>query len=91
MAATYDLKALRAEADRATDMAYNHDWGDARVCVNWGDLCCVSAEHYVTEEGDEGYRVYIEEAAPSNYEFQDFVRAKLDAAGFTGVEVITEW
>lgn len=88
---TYELKELRRVADAATDAAFNHDWKGAHVTVNWGDLCCVSAEHYVTEEGEEGYRVYIEEADPSNTEFQQFVSQRLEAAGFTGVEVITEW
>lgn len=86
---THDLKALRAAADRIGDECFNRKW--VHSCINWGDFCCVSAEHYVTEEGDEGYRVYFEEADPSNAEVGKYIASRLDDEGFPDIEVIFEW
>lgn len=86
---SYDLKALRAAADNLTDKAFQVEWTSA--AINWGDFCCVSAEHYVTEDGAEGYRVYFEEAAPENVEFCRWVERELAAAGFKDVEAVCEW
>jgi hypothetical protein len=70
----YDLKALRAAADKACDAAFNEDLD---CCVNWGDFACVRAEHWADDEGGEGYRVCLEEADPSNREMGEFIAARL--------------
>lgn len=89
----YDLKELRSAADVVADKCLRIALasGFSVSCVNWGDFGCVSAEHYVTEDGDEGYRVYFEEADPSNREVGEFIRMSLEEAGFPDVEVIFEW
>lgn len=58
--------------------------------VNWADLHCVSAEWYFDDEGNTGYRVYIEEASPDAINFRNAVNDELFARGWD-VEVITEW
>jgi hypothetical protein len=87
----YDLLRLREEADAACDAAYLAREEFSYQCVNWGDFGCVSAEHWVDDEGVEGYRVLLEEADPNNREVAEFVRARLDAAGFHDVEITFEW
>jgi hypothetical protein len=59
--------------------------------VNWADLGPYSVEHWEDDEGDEGERVWIEEANPAAWELQKFVAAYLAKRGFPGVEVRTEW
>lgn len=87
---TYDLKKLRETADRIGDEMFN-ERQTVRGSINWGDFCCVSAEHYVTEEGDEGYRVYFEEADPNNPDAENFIRTRLIEEGFHDIEVNFEW
>ena len=82
------LTLLRMETDNALDRAANDDIQDA---VNWGDLGCSSAEHFETDDGRAGFRVWIEEAAPEAVELQQFIRADLAEHGWPGVEVRTEW
>jgi hypothetical protein len=84
----YDLKALRETADKACDAAFN---ANLDCCVNWGDFACVGAEHWVDDEGNEGYRVCIEEADPNNREMGEFITEHLVQAGYEGVEVVFEW
>ncbi len=56
--------------------------------VNWGDLRCVSAELYIDDDGDCGYRVYIEEASPDAMELRDWVTKRLVESGYSGVGVV---
>lgn len=84
------LKALRECADSACDAAW-HDQSCQKDAVNWGDFGCVSAEAYVTEDGDQGLRVLIEEADPSCVNVHNFVRQWLADRGWVGVDVVTEW
>jgi hypothetical protein len=85
-----DLKALKEAANDAINRAYSVE-NVADYCVNWGDLDCVRAERAEDDEGEVTYRVFIEEADPSNASFHEFVSAHLTKAGFDGVEVVTEW
>jgi hypothetical protein len=84
------LEELRQYADDACDAA----WG-SEDCkqdpINWGDLGCVSAEAYVTEDGEEGFRVLIEEADPHCPNLRAFVAAYLEGCGWNNVDVVTEW
>lgn len=59
--------------------------------INWGDLGCVGARHWVDEYGTHGLSVYIEEASPGSYELQQFIQGHLVANGWTDVEVNIEW
>lgn len=64
----------------------NHEW-----VANWSNFRCVSAEQYTDSEGEEGHRVYIEEADPNNEALKLYIWSKLQEVGFEDVEVITEW
>lgn len=59
--------------------------------VNWGDLRCSSIEKVVNEQGDEYYRVWIEEVAPDAARFKEFIYQHLLSKGFMEVLVNTEW
>ncbi len=86
----YDVEALRDCANRACAAAF----GDARTKeepINFGDLCCVVAEHYSDERGADGYRVVIEEADPSCTGLRAVIADHLMAAGYIGVEVVIQW
>jgi hypothetical protein len=84
------LAELRTLAEAACRWAY-HERRKIDGPINWGDLHPWSVEHYETDEGEEGYRVWIEEAAESAYELQKFVHSYLKKRGFPRVEVKTEW
>jgi hypothetical protein len=84
------LKQLRDAAYNACNAAQGVA-GEIKGAINWGDLGCVSAERYETDEDDFGYRVLIEEAAPDAYHLQKFIANYLDEHGFSYVEVMTEW
>lgn len=86
----YNLKLLRAATNNAIDAARTAVPAISGA-INWGNLRCVSAEHWRNDEGAEGYRVWIEEAAPECSELHRGVAAHLAAAGFNDIEVITEW
>lgn len=85
----YELKALREAADQACDRAFSMTWH--RSAINWGDFGCVSAEHWNDDGGEEGYRVLLEEADPSNQEVGEFIAGELAKAGFHNIEVVFEW
>lgn len=59
--------------------------------VNWADLHCFQAEHWENQDGQAGWRVWIEEAAPEADKLKEFVRDDLAEHGWPGVEVVTEW
>jgi hypothetical protein len=84
------LDQLRILSERACRWAY-HERRKIDGPINWADLGPTIVEHYEDDEGSEGDRVWIEEAAPDAYELQAFVRAYLARRGFPGVEVRTEW
>lgn len=90
MAELRRIKAVASDAVAAAWSERNKPHAD-RWCVNWGDLDCVDAEYCFSVFGGEVYRVYIEEAAPENEGFRDFVREYMAAHGCPGVEVVTEW
>jgi hypothetical protein len=59
--------------------------------VNWADFGCISAEWYINDKGEEGHRVYIEEANPDNPEVKNFIEEELSFLGFKNIEVVFEW
>ena len=59
--------------------------------VNWADLRCVSAELYIDDSGDCGYRVYVEEAYIDESELRDWVTKRLGESGYDGVGVVLGW
>ena len=87
----YKLSELKNITDEICNMANDarHTFSDA--AINWADFGCVSAEHYTDSEGQEGYRVYIEEANPVNTQVQLFIIDELAIKGFKNIEVLFEW
>jgi hypothetical protein len=52
----------------------------------------VDVEHYQSFAYErQGYRVLIEEADPAATELHEFIADRLFRAGFSSVEVVTEW
>lgn len=86
----YDLKELKAVANKACDSAIE-ERGDIGGAINWDDLGCTEVEHYASDLGTTGHRVYIEEAAPHETHLILFIGEKLEAAGYKNVEVVTAW
>lgn len=84
------LKRLRADADAACEAARG-DSACRRDAVNWADFGCSIAEGYITDEGDSGTRVILEEAAPDCGNVQGFVHRYLRDRGWSEIEVVTEW
>lgn len=87
----YNLIALRNAADNACSDALDACDDCHGEAVNWGDLQCVGAERYTTDEGTIGHRVWIEECDPAAHHLREFVRGYLERAGFAGVDVMLEW
>jgi hypothetical protein len=87
----YDLDKLKAAADIACEEAIACRDTFDHAAVNWGDFGCMSVEHWRNNDGDEGYRVCIEEADPSNTEVGNYIWSRLDKAGFRDVAVVFEW
>ena len=82
-------KELYKLANEACDIACTkHDVGGA---VNWADLRCVEATFCINQDGEESYRVLIEEADPSAPALHKFVFNYLNKNGFENVEVDTAW
>lgn len=87
---TEHLRQVMKCADAACDAAFHVP--DCRAePINWGDFACVSADLFVTDEGEHGIRVWIEEAAPNCFNTRQFVKYFLERHGFRGVEVVTAW
>lgn len=84
-----DLLALRQKASDLCDAAASRDFVGA--AINWADLKCYHAEWFQGDDGEAGYRIYIDEAAPDNSEFQDWIASELATAGWCDVDVVTEW
>lgn len=86
------LKRLRAATETILSDAYEYR-NDllSRGAVNWADLHCTAALRVVDDEDRTSYRVEIEEVAPDASDLQRFVHQKLEAVGFFGIEVYTEW
>ena len=84
------LQRLRTAADAALmeALAHRDDIGGA---VNWADLHCLEARVFTADDGETGYQVFIEEAAPDAHPLQKFVGEQLRQAGFPAVEVMTAW
>jgi len=59
--------------------------------INWADLWCYHAEKHIAADGEEGYRVYIEEASPGCDKFRIYIANELAKLGFANVGVVTEW
>lgn len=81
------LSRLREATNTALQQAHGHVDG----AINWGDLRCLEARHFVTDDGDTGYQVFIEEADPAANDLHRFISKKLAEAGFAEIEVVTAW
>lgn len=84
----YGLKALREATDEAIEKVRPLAIEDA---VNWADLSCCEARRCIDDQGRVTHEVLIEEASPGASELRGAVRRELRAAGFPGVDVVTEW
>ena len=85
------LNKLKSITDEICNMANDAKQTFTDAAINWADFCCVSAEYYTNSEGQEGYRVYIEEANPVNTQVQFFIMDELAIKGFENIEVCFEW
>jgi hypothetical protein len=85
-----DLKALRRTTDEAINDAIEHR-SEISGAVNWTDLSCINAFEWRDDDGDFGWYVQIEEADPSCVDFHSHIERYLEARGFPGVTVRTEW
>ncbi len=71
-----------------------HAWHNERCrseAVNWGDFGCPCAELFVTDDGEQGIRVFIEEADPNCFAVEQFVADYLKRHGFPDVVVVASW
>ena len=58
--------------------------------VNWADLKCCDAEFVIDLDGEEHYRVTVDEVSPDEYELASYVQQGL-LKEFGYIEVLTEW
>ena len=86
----FTLAELCKATDAACELA-SMNWKAIGGAVNWADLSCAVSERFETSDGDHGFRVYVEEAAPNEQALCDFIAAELKQKGFGDVEVVTEW
>lgn len=86
-----ELARLQEIANFACEQAQKEKDRFQNDAINWGDLGCITAEYVFDVDGDEHYRVLIEEASPTSAELQRFVRRHFQALGISDVEVATEW
>ena len=87
----YDLKELRACANKIASECDQHKEKFPFAAVVWGNFRCICAELYVVDDGEGGYRVYCSDADPCNRELSYFIRGRLAEEGFADVEVMLEW
>lgn len=59
--------------------------------LNASDLGCRTVNFCVDDRGAWWTEVVIEEASPNCIAFNDFVTARLKAAGYKNVHSVTEW
>jgi len=59
--------------------------------VNWGDLRAVDVEHWVRDDGDSGYRVYVEEVSPTAEKLPAFLQAGLADRGIENTAIVCKW
>ena len=93
------LKQLKREVNNALRNAEeffnNLDWnpdGDLPdPVVNWSNLRCNQAEYFVTDNGAEGYRLWISEADPDNSTLMAYILGWLNDTEFKDTEVRFEW
>lgn len=84
------LIALRDETDSILELAYNNR-ESIGGSVNWANLYCESAQFVQDSDGENSYRVEISEASPNADKLREFVSNQLILAGWSDVEVQTEW
>lgn len=82
------LAKLKQDTDDAIAAARDASINDS---VNWGDLRCIDAYHAVNVDGDKWYAVEIEEVSPNAVRFRAFIRAQLEARGWSDVAIGLEW
>jgi len=59
--------------------------------VNWADLRAVDVEHWVRDDGDSGYRVYVEEVSPTAEKLPAFLQAGLADRGIENTAIVCKW
>lgn len=62
-----------------------------REAVNWRAVNCYTAEKVTDEDGNEFFRVWIDECSPEAVNFQQLVRTALLERNWQNVRVHTEW
>ena len=87
----YNLAELKQTTTRCCKLAIDARHTFKNAAVNWADFQCTSAEYYIDDLDDTGYRVYIEEAGPDNAEVISFVYDELVMHGYKGIEIRLEW
>ena len=59
--------------------------------VNWADLRAVDVEHWQRDDGDGGYRVYVEEVSPTAEKLPAFLQAGLADRGIENTAIVCKW
>jgi hypothetical protein len=85
------FSAIRREAERAIRAAEALIVEEfAGEPINWSALHVNQVEYWIDDQGDSGYRVYLDEASPNCPKLAAFVSGYISQAGFE-CEVRTEW
>lgn len=85
-----ELRNLRELVSTLCDDAFG---AGVQGAINWADLECVEASFCININGELGYRVLIEEAAPEEIALHEFILQGLEAYGFdvTRLTIETAW
>lgn len=85
-----DLNKLIEVTNEAIERTRTHK--SAHVfSVNWIRVSCYEVRKWKNQNGVIGYSVHIVNASPENHVFVAAIYDYLEEAGFSDVEIITEW
>jgi hypothetical protein len=86
-------KMLRVVGEEAIKAAIKEkERGKLKDAVNWADLGVTSVEYCLGDDGEESYRITIDEASPEAYKFSQYIqRYVVEKTGNHKVFVYTEW
>jgi len=72
-----------------TGMIVHADCDDE--AINWADLSFVECEYFINDEGQDGFRLLIEELSPNCYKFPTWLKGQLEDKGLKVAEIVCEW
>ena len=85
----FETKLMKDVNDILKEMSKHR--GSFGEVVNWADLKCVDVEYVSSLYSHKFIRVIIEEAAPENGKFTEYIHEMLISKGYKHIEVVTEW